>query len=232
MIIMDEPELSLHPVLQKKTMDLLCEYSTDRQIVYATHSPYFVSWDALFNGGRLVRMRKEGVSIKPGSPTNDTLEALRGIARDEHNPHVLGLAAREVFFIEDGVVLVEGQEDVLFYPRVAEQMGRDLKGHVFGWGVGGATKMHAIAALLRDLGFHRVVGIVDRNKEDELPSLKRDFQQFRWFALPADDIRSKPDRGAVAEVRGVLDERGNVRDEFKGALDQLFQGVNAALGDG
>lgn len=48
-IFIDEPELSLHPTFQKKLIQLLTEFSTDRQIIISTHSPYFISWVALSN---------------------------------------------------------------------------------------------------------------------------------------------------------------------------------------
>ncbi|MBA3570056.1 MAG: ATP-binding protein, partial [Pyrinomonadaceae bacterium] len=40
MIVIDEPELSLHPSLQRRVASLLAEYAKDRQIVVSTHSPY------------------------------------------------------------------------------------------------------------------------------------------------------------------------------------------------
>ena len=44
MILIDEPEISLHPDLQRKLFSLLVEYSKDKQIIVSTHSPYFVDW--------------------------------------------------------------------------------------------------------------------------------------------------------------------------------------------
>lgn len=51
MIVIDEPELSLHPSLQKRACELLLEYAGDRQVVISTHSPYFVALDAVARGG-------------------------------------------------------------------------------------------------------------------------------------------------------------------------------------
>jgi predicted ATP-dependent endonuclease of OLD family len=43
-LIIDEPELSLHPQLQRNLHQLLLSYSHDRQVVVVTHSPHFVGW--------------------------------------------------------------------------------------------------------------------------------------------------------------------------------------------
>jgi predicted ATPase len=58
-IVIDEPELSLHPYLQKRLIYFLAEYAKDRKIVIATHSPYFINFDYLLNGAILVRTAKE-----------------------------------------------------------------------------------------------------------------------------------------------------------------------------
>lgn len=57
-IAIDEPELSLHPAYQKRTMDLLKEYASDRQIIISTHSPYFIDWESILNGAELIRTVK------------------------------------------------------------------------------------------------------------------------------------------------------------------------------
>ena len=49
-VVIDEPELSLHPTFQRRLSTLLADYSKDRQIVYATHSPYFVDFSYVVNG--------------------------------------------------------------------------------------------------------------------------------------------------------------------------------------
>ena len=55
LIAIDEPELSLHPALQRRLSSLLIEYAATRQIVIATHSPYMVHLDALPNGATIAR---------------------------------------------------------------------------------------------------------------------------------------------------------------------------------
>ena len=53
-LIIDEPELSLHPLAQKKLIKLIAEYAQNRQIILSTHSPYFVSWEYIKNGAVLI----------------------------------------------------------------------------------------------------------------------------------------------------------------------------------
>ena len=57
-IVIDEPELSLHPRYQQRVLRLLANYAKDRQIVYATHSPYFVSFEHILNGAEIARVHK------------------------------------------------------------------------------------------------------------------------------------------------------------------------------
>ena len=226
---MDEPELSLHPALQRRMANLLIEYAASRQIVVSTHSPYFVPLEALSNGATVVRVFTDATGSQVSQLTPQAAQALDGLLADLNNPHTLGLDAREVFFLEDRVILVEGQEDVLLYPRMAKQLDMAFKGSFFGWGAGGADKMIAIASLLRDLGFQRVVGIVDGNRADVLQRLKAEFPQYQFTSIPTADIRSKPTVPEKPAVVGLLSSDGILKGEFRDAARTLVETVNAAF---
>lgn len=43
-LIIEEPELAVHPGLLGKLLELITSYSMDRQIVLTTHSPQVVNW--------------------------------------------------------------------------------------------------------------------------------------------------------------------------------------------
>ncbi len=79
--------------------------------------------------------------------SDSTASNLSSFIKDSFNPHVLGLNAREAFFLEDGIVLVEGQEDVIFYQKIAKELGIEIEGDFFGWGVGGAGNMARVCVL-------------------------------------------------------------------------------------
>ena len=234
-IVVDEPELSLHPQFQRRLLRLFARHAKDRQIVFATHSPLFADFEHIINGGEVARVHKiDGASII-SQVGRQTAEDLAGIFRDSNNPHVLGLNAREALFQEDGIVLLEGQEDVVLYPRVLDQLvasqcfsehfATDLKDRFFGWGAGGAGKFDRIIALLRDLGFRRVAGIVDEDKEHTLNDLRQEFPEYTFGAIPSDDVRTKPKRAQEGPTKGLLDEKRTIRPEFKAQTAALFAGV-------
>jgi len=227
-IAIDEPELSLHPPLQRKLRALISDWSKTRQVIIATHSPYFIDFEDVVEGGAVARVHLRNWDSTISNLSNSALKHIEGFLKDRHNPHILGIDAREVFFLPDSVILVEGQEDVVRYPEIATQLAKDFTGRFFGWGVGGAEKMPTIASILSDLGFAKVVGILDKNKQHVAEALGKAFPNYRFFTIPADDVRTKaaePDK----KVFGLLDEKGGVRTEFRGDIDKLIDVVNAAL---
>ncbi|WP_322774891.1 ATP-dependent nuclease [Synechococcus sp. CBW1107] len=222
-IAIDEPELSLHPALQKRTAGLIEELAKDRQIIVSTHSPYFVSLVALANGGHLARVATgtDGTTIHQLSDSSK--EAISMLAdRNYYNPHVFGLDARELFFQEDHVILTEGQEDVMLYPLVAEQLGMRIAGSFFGWGAGGAGNIPYLCRILSDLGFKKVAGLLDGNKTTEAQRLSESFPSYFFRCIPAEDIRTKPARGAANEVSGLLDAKLTLKAEHRDATSTVL----------
>ena len=228
-IAIDEPELSLHPSLQRKLADLIAEYAKDRQIVLATHSPYFVDWAWVVAGARIARLVRESSGLVSYQLTNKYLKQIEGLRRNLNNPHILGLDARGVFFLEDNVILVEGQEDVICYRQIAQQLQIDLLGEFYGWGVGGAHNMRIIAGVLNELGFKKVVGLLDNNHRAECDLLAEEFPGYSFMTIPADDVRSKPEIKARDPVHGLLDEDGTLREHYRAQMTEIFRSINSYL---
>jgi predicted ATPase len=222
-IVIDEPEMSLHPALQQRLLEVLVEHAATRQIVIATHSPYMVGWQLTETGAKIARVSHNGQTSQISQISADLLVELDRVRRDRNNPHVLGLDATSAFFLEDNVVLVEGQEDALLYPSILKTLGVELNGSVYGWGVGGAGKMRLIARLLSELGFERVAGVLDGNMEEEVVKLRRDFPRYRFVSIPANDVRTKPAVAARDSTQGLLDEEGRIREDLRDRTKTLFQ---------
>lgn len=115
---------------------------------------------------------------------------MAGFRGGNSNPHVSGLDGRELFFLEDHVILAEGQEDVILYPLVAEQIGIPIIGSFFGWGAGGAGNIRYLCCGLSDLGFRKVAALLDGDKAAEAQRLRKLFPEFFFGCIPAKDIRT------------------------------------------
>jgi predicted ATP-dependent endonuclease of OLD family len=228
-IVVDEPELSLHPHFQKGLRNLFCDFARNRQIVFATHSPYFIDWHAISSGASIIRVRQTDNRSTVHEMLDDTKQEIKGLLRDLNNPHVLGLDASEVFFFDDNVILVEGQEDVIFFPKVLNELKLDLNGSFFGWGVGGASKMKLIAQILNELGFEKVVGILDNNMSPLKTELEVAYPHYLFKVISADDVRTKQALDARQAIIGLLDETGALREHYRAKTYKLFLSVKSWL---
>ena len=230
LIAIDEPELSLHPQLVRRLGRILAHYAADRQILVATHSPLLLEWDDISHGAAVVRVHKTGGRSQVGQASREALDAVSGHLRNLHNPHILGSVAREAFFLEDGVILVEGQDDVVFLPRVLADLGLPPVDNLFGWGAGGATNMPAFAALFLELGFTRIAAVLD---DDGRPETNRAFDALESMGpavlvrrIPAPDIRYKAATATKGEVVGLVDrDNVHVRSGLRGTATAVLREV-------
>ncbi|MGV7031249.1 AAA family ATPase [Methylobacterium symbioticum] len=229
-IFIDEPELSLHPALQKRLARLLMRLSSDRQIVISTHSPYFVDPRILLSGGQFLRVTTGTDGTQLYQLSEQSIESIRRLsAGNLYNPHVFGLDARELFFQEEGIILTEGQEDVLLYPKLAEKLGVEISGDFFGWGVGGAGNMQHLCLILRDLGFKKVAGLLDGDKEDVQQKLQTEFPDFFFACIPAKDIRTKSARKPSEAVEGLFDDKLEVRTEYIESTRKMLADISTYI---
>jgi len=227
-IVIDEPELSVHPAMQKRLLELLLDYSKDYQIIISTHSPYFIDWNAIINGAKLIRIVKEDKNSKCYEISQNCLKILENIHNDINNPHVFGLDAKEVFFLEDCIILVEGQEDVVIFNKIANELGIEINGNFFGWGVGGAEKMDAFLCLFQDLGYNHVIAILDGDKKETAEKLRKKYSQYNVITLEKNDIRDKNERH-IKFKEGITTDKGKLKEENMDYIINLFKQINEFL---
>lgn len=190
-ILIDEPEISLHPDLQRKLFNLLVEYSKDKQIIISTHSPYFVDWSLFANKTKIIRFKKNLDSIMLFELSENTKKDISKILNDYQKPHILSLNANEIFFLNDNVILTEGQDDVLCYKELFRKANYSSTASFFGWGAGGAQKMRYILNILKDLGYNNVFVILDNDQKGEISKLKEEYSNYYFFSIDANDVRNK-----------------------------------------
>jgi predicted ATPase len=224
LIAIDEPELSLHPTIQNRLAKIVTRFAADRQIVVSTHSPYFVVPEALSNGAQVVRTWDRRSSIEIFQLSIATCKQMSALlSPNANNPHVFGLDAREIFFADDPILVFEGQEDVVFWPKVVASRPSLSALSAYGWGAGGAANMKNVVGVLKALGYRKVCGVLDNNRPQDLANLQASFPDYLFIEIPAPDMRSKKAVPARVKVIGLLDEAGIIRSQFTAELDKRLQ---------
>ncbi len=224
-IIIDEPELSVHPALQKRLMSLLITYSDKYQIIISTHSPYFIDWKSIINGASLTRVTKENTEVHCYQLTHECAKKFEGLMKGMNNPHALGLESKEAFFLEDQIILVEGQEDVLCFQKIQEQLSENFNGVFFGWGAGGAANMEKFLNLFKELGYKKIACILDGDQKEKAESLQKQFKEYKIIVLSKNDIRDKQER-TTRPKDGITNRQGELKDEHKDEIKSIIQNVN------
>jgi len=215
-ILIDEPEISLHPDLQRKLFDLLIEYSKDKQIIISTHSPCFVDWDMFSKNSKIIRLKKQEDIIEKYELLDDTKKKIQSVLHDANNPHILSLNTNEIFFLNDNVILTEGQDDVLCYKKIFEHFNFHIDASFFGWGAGGADKVNIILSMLYDLGYKKVFTILDNDKKVLIDELKEDYPMYGYYSIQANDVRTKVDKkmNKIVEKIKKFDIEKNKKEEI------------------
>lgn len=99
LVLMEEPETSLHPGAQRELLRHLLDWTTDRVFIATTHSPVFLDGRPAGNGQTILVTREDGVSIAEIAD-NDLDRVLREV----------GVRLSDVLSAER-VLLVEGDSD-------------------------------------------------------------------------------------------------------------------------
>ncbi|MEJ5265768.1 MAG: AAA family ATPase [Bacteroidales bacterium] len=131
-LIIDEPEVHLHPLAQKWLAKTLFDMAKDGlQVVITTHSPYFIDLEFL-EGIYLVRKDSEGTYVK-NLNKNSLAEFCQSKGAKKANadtiiPFYYKSATFNILkgFFAKKVILVEGMTEELALPIYLERLGLDV----------------------------------------------------------------------------------------------------------
>ena len=82
--------------------------------------------------------------------------------------------------------------------------------------------------VLKDLGFVKVIGLLDANKKSSLAELQKEFPAYQFQVIATDDVRDKKlDDGS--EVKGLCDGSGKLHEQHREYVVNLLNEVNGFL---
>lgn len=197
MIIVDEPELHLHPRWQITIRDLLIDMAeeTGNQIILSTHSAVFISPNTIQNVKRVAKNSDQ--STKTVSISEEDLEDKRTLV------HIVNSHNNERILFADKVLLVEGLKDRIILKGLIEayRQATNNKAIIEVVEVGGKDYFNNYRELLNALHITNYIladfdYLVDLKKEDI-----KDLLETKWKSIDDKVLKDKKskDRGTLAE---------------------------------
>jgi energy-coupling factor transporter ATP-binding protein EcfA2 len=203
LIIVDEPELHLHPKWQSILLDMFIRLSreTGNQFLMATHSPTFVSPESIQYVSRVYSQNQKSQIVRLQPASLPDARRLFNCVNSQNNERV---------FFADAVVLVEGLSDRMIFEELFRLRAKKaaIQGVIEVVSVGGKGLFQAYEQLLQASEVqHFVVADLDY-VEQVAPAGIKDLFQLDASELSDDvlqNVKSLDGEAIVAAVDHAID---------------------------
>lgn len=120
LLVIEEPELYIHPQIGKLFYDVLNEFSKNQQVIYSTHSPRFIDVYEYENIALVNKTKTDGTKV-----TNCDVTAFVGLTDRKifQGLTQLNSDVNELFFAKN-VIVVEGPEDKIAIIETCKKLGK------------------------------------------------------------------------------------------------------------
>jgi len=122
-VLIDEPEIHLHPQWQNKLIKLFRKLHEERniQFIISTHSPVFVNKETIANIFRVYKPEKQ-TKITPKEKTSEWKKKLE---KEEDLIDIITYSNNSKLFFANKVVLVEGITDEIIFSYLINTLGKN-----------------------------------------------------------------------------------------------------------
>ena len=229
-LLIDEPELALHPQIQKNLWFLIAEAAKIRQIIVCTHSPYFINWEDYLNWAEFIRLNKYEDKKCTIHQLSDPEEyAIKWHLKDRHKPALVDTVAKEIFFWQK-FLFVEGQEDVALIKKFLKEKNIHINYEFFWYGAWGYEKIDFFLKLAKDLWIEKAWVLYDGDvPSDYYNEIKKNFPKYKFRKLKTGDIRDKgpiynKDWGIEKKSKNWLfDEKGKIKNKYVNTMNNILK---------
>lgn len=219
-IIIDEPELHLHPKWQHIFLDLLKEISSKRniQVICVTHSASFIRRDLLAN---ITRVSMDGDDSKVFLPNRSQTQNTS--VKDQFM--LVTASNNERVFFADKIILVEGYADRIIFQSILDKLyekDRPIIEIVDVFGKGNFQRYQDFlsiwnipTAVIADLDY---LAMVDRNAKNEVFSLDENKMLKKLTRNNSEDGDS-----LIKILSKICDESDSIAKKDKQTLCDLYE---------
>ena len=217
-IVIDEPEIALHPDVQQRLMKRLIFHSKNKQIIISTHSPYFIDLNLINNGAKIFRFYKENENTNIYTIQSENTSKICKLLNPIEQPYLQDIKSKEIFFL-DKLILVEGPDDIYGYKSLFKKFNYKTSGNFYGWGVGGADRIEHLLSILSDLHYNKIVVILDNDKKELGENLSNQYPNYKIIVTEAKDIRNK-EAPNIKKIKQIITSmKSNINSDLESILD-------------